>query len=766
MSSEVSARPRPVRGPVGVCGLLALLSAVVFVVNLGELRTPVLALWLAAPLASLVGLGSLLAVARRDDLPRATRRFYRHLAIGCGMAFVGTLINTFDSVVRGMPAFYVSPAAGIAFAGAIGINVWAMARLPLRLSGPGEVLRAALDGLVVLLAAGAFSWHYVTRPMVEAADFSAMMLASAALIMCLNLLALFAFGKVALAGRGHLARGVLPTLASAMLVGTVLSSGQRLVMDKPWLAAVQLAIPVAMLCAVIAARTQVRAAVSSRPVRGNSRRLPVWLPYLAIAAVDALLVGLIATGDADALPMAGVAVVLTAIVVARQQSVFRENAGLVARLDHGATHDTLTGLPNRALFTERLDEALAADDADRPVSVALIDLDDFKTVNDTLGHGIGDALLVAVAERLTVTIRKEDTVARLGGDEFVVVLDGIDPEAAEAAAHRMIAALAEPVVAQGHELLVRASIGLADGHAGEDAADLLRRADIAMYAAKHGGGSNVERYTEGMAVSIADTAALGAQLQHAITDGQLFLMYQPIVALDGGRLRGVEALVRWAHPLQGIVPPVQFIPVAERTGLIVPLGDWVLREACHQLAAWRDELGERAPGVLNVNVSARQLRDPGFVDRVAAILAETGLPPHRLTLEITESTAVALGEAVTRLDDLRRMGIRIALDDFGTGQSTLTLLHELPVDQLKLDRSFTQGTDTSRRDTMPAAVIALADAVGLDLVAEGVENEDQAARLADLGYQHAQGYHFARPLPAAAIGEMVVTQGVSVPAVS
>jgi EAL domain-containing protein (putative c-di-GMP-specific phosphodiesterase class I) len=268
----------------------------------------------------------------------------------------------------------------------------------------------------------------------------------------------------------------------------------------------------------------------------------------------------------------------------------------------------------------------------------------------------------------------------------------------------------------------------------------------------------VQCYSDVMAVSIADTAALGAQLRHAISDGQLFLQYQPIVALDTGRLRGVEALVRWAHPERGIVPPVEFIPVAERTGLIVPLGDWVLREACEQLAAWRDEHDDRAPRVLNVNVSARQLRDAGFVDRVAAILNETGVPAHRLTLEITESTAVALGEAVTRLDDLRRMGIRIALDDFGTGQSTLTLLHELPVDQLKLDRSFTQGTDTSRRDTMPAAVIALADAVGLDLVAEGVETGDQAARLAELGYQHAQGYHFARPLPAAAVRDLMIEQ--------
>jgi EAL domain-containing protein (putative c-di-GMP-specific phosphodiesterase class I) len=252
-----------------------------------------------------------------------------------------------------------------------------------------------------------------------------------------------------------------------------------------------------------------------------------------------------------------------------------------------------------------------------------------------------------------------------------------------------------------------------------------------------------------MAVAVADTAALGAQLHRAITEGQLFLEYQPIVELGDGHLRGVEALVRWQHPTRGVVPPADFIPAAERTGLIVPLGDWVLREACRQLAAWpADSL------ILNVNITAHQLSDPGFVGRVAATLADTGITPTRLTLEITESTAVELGDAVTNLAELRRMGIRIALDDFGTGRSTLTMLHELPVDQLKLDRSFTQDTGGTRA-TMPAAVIALARAVDLDIVAEGIETEEQARRLSALGYRYAQGYHFARPLPASAVTDLI-----------
>ncbi|MEU4624780.1 EAL domain-containing protein [Actinoplanes sp. NPDC023801] len=764
MSSESSMRSRMAHGHVALCGLLTLAAAAGMSVSLSGPHTPALLLWLPAPLTTLIGLSAMMSVARRADQSPAARRFWRHLAAGTLLALLGSVLNAYDTVVRGMPATYVSAVAGLGYGAAIVANLWGMARLPLLLNSRGEMLRAGLDGCVVVLAAGVFSWHYVTRPTLVGAASGATAAVYGVMFLALTLLSLVALGKVAMAGRGHLAPGVIPMLTLGMVAGAVFSTAQQFVMDKTWLASAQIAVPISMLGAALAARAQLRAA--ARPVtrRAAGRRLPVWMPYLAIAAVDALLIACIADGDADALPVAGVAVVLTALVVARQQTVFQDNANLVSRLDHSATHDSLTGLPNRALFNERLEQALADHSSGRPVSVALIDLDDFKTVNDTLGHGIGDALLVAIAERLSATLRKEDTVARLGGDEFVVVLDGIDPQAAEAAAHRMIAALAPPVTATGHELLVRASIGLADGHSGDDAADLLRRADIAMYAAKHGGGSNVERYTEGMAVTVADTAAVGAQLQHAIAGDQLFLMYQPIVALDSGRLRGVEALVRWAHPVQGVVPPVQFIPVAERTGLIVPLGDWVLREACRQLAAWREELGDRAPGVLNVNVSARQLRDAGFVDRVAAILAETGVAANRLTLEITESAAVELGEAVTRLDDLRRMGIRIALDDFGTGQSTLTLLHELPVDQLKLDRSFTQGTDTGRRDTMPAAVIALAQAVGLDLVAEGVETDDQATRLTGLGYRHAQGYHFARPLPAAAIAVMAAERQESIAA--
>jgi diguanylate cyclase (GGDEF)-like protein len=449
----------------------------------------------------------------------------------------------------------------------------------------------------------------------------------------------------------------------------------------------------------------------------------------------------------------GAAVLTTALVVLRQLTALRDNGRLLARLDHGATHDALTQLPNRVLFHTRLLKALKTP-GDRPVAVALIDLDDFKEVNDTLGHEVGDLLLIGVARRLQGCVRAEDTVARLGGDEFVVVLDDADPEAADQAAERMMNALRQPVYADGHELPIRASIGIADGRTGDEASVLLRHADIAMYAAKNLTGTAYLHYDTDMAATSTEHAHLGAELRQAIAEGQLFLLYQPIVALDDGRIIGSEALVRWAHPTRGTLAPDSFIPIAERTGLIVPLGRWVMRTAFEQLASWIAEHGDAAPGVLNVNVSARDLREPDFAEGVAALLAEFGLAADRIVLEITETMAVEGGQSIVGLHRLRALGLRVSLDDFGTGHSTLTLLHDCPIDEIKLDRSFTQA-EIDGRPPVSAAVIHLAQALGLHAVAEGVETAEQAEQLLSLGYIAAQGYYFARPMPAARFGELL-----------
>jgi EAL domain-containing protein (putative c-di-GMP-specific phosphodiesterase class I) len=344
----------------------------------------------------------------------------------------------------------------------------------------------------------------------------------------------------------------------------------------------------------------------------------------------------------------------------------------------------------------------------------------------------------------------------------VVVLDGADPAAADLAADRMIEALRAPVLADGHELPIRASIGIADGHTGAEASVLLRQADIAMYAAKNIPGTVHLHYDASMAAAGIDHAHLGAELRKAIHDDQLFLLYQPIVALDDGRVTGAEALVRWAHPVHGTLAPDAFIPIAERTGLIVPLGRWVIRTAFRQLAIWIARHGEDAPSVLNINISARDLREPGFPAAVDALLTEFDLPGERITLEVTETMALEAGQSVTALHELRALGIRISLDDFGTGHSTLTLLHDCPVDEIKLDRSFTQS-EVDGRVPVAAAVIHLAQALGLHAVAEGVETADQAEQLLALGYLAAQGYYFARPMPADRLSEVIEDGNALVP---
>ncbi|HWS32629.1 MAG TPA: EAL domain-containing protein [Actinoplanes sp.] len=406
------------------------------------------------------------------------------------------------------------------------------------------------------------------------------------------------------------------------------------------------------------------------------------------------------------------------------------------KLSHEATHDALTGLANRVLFTERVEAAVAGGGA---FSIVLVDLDGFKDVNDTLGHAAGDALLIAVADRMSANVRNTDTVARLGGDEFAILFDGLVGDPVDRVLVRITEALLIPVPVHERLISVRASFGVAD--ASSDVDELLHRADIAMYAAKLRGEGGHVRWSDGMSIQRRHDPV--GPLRTAIEEGQLVLHYQPVVSLADGRLSGVEALVRWQHPDHGLVGPGEFIPLAEETGLIVPLGAWVLREAVRQAAAWIGTHGDAAPGTVAVNVSAAQLREEGFAQEVAAALRSSGLPAGRLCAEITESTAIGGGATAQNLTGLRELGVRLSLDDFGTGSATLSALANCPVDQIKLDRSFVTGPDA-----IPEAVIQLALTLGIEAVAEGIETPEQEARLAGLGYHLAQGFLYARPMPA------------------
>jgi diguanylate cyclase len=410
--------------------------------------------------------------------------------------------------------------------------------------------------------------------------------------------------------------------------------------------------------------------------------------------------------------------------------------------------DPLTGLANRTQLVENADRLLARGAA--PVSALMLDVDDFRDVNDARGHTAGDRLLVAVARRLAGCVRPGDEVARLGGDEFAILVDG-GPEVAAAVGDRVLRALADPVAVDGRPLSVHVSIGAADTGTGErDAVTLLRNADLAMYMAKALGKNRLVHYADGMAQDAQDKAELIEDLAGATAAGQFEVHYQPTIDLAAGVTTGYEALLRWHHPTRGLVPPVEFIPLAEEGGHIVEIGRWVLGEATRQAAAWSAQAGR--PIGIAVNLSPRQLADDDVVATVRDALAASGLPARQLTLEVTEGVLVRdVDQVVTQLLALRTTGVRIAIDDFGTGYSSLSYLRRLPADIVKIDRSFVQELGTGNRSTtLVASIIELARSLHLDVVAEGVETPEQHAVLGRLACSHAQGYLFGRPAPAGA----------------
>jgi diguanylate cyclase (GGDEF)-like protein/PAS domain S-box-containing protein len=441
-----------------------------------------------------------------------------------------------------------------------------------------------------------------------------------------------------------------------------------------------------------------------------------------------------------------------------------ERKRLESELAHRAFYDALTELPNRALLVDRLGQALAnAARSGRHLAVLFIDLDGFKLVNDGLGHQLGDRLLTVVGQRLRAGLRGGDTAARLGGDEFVILLENLaSPETATSVAQRTLNALSRPIVLNGHEVVVNASVGLAltTGADGIQPDELLRRADLAMYAAKKQGAGRIAQFDLEMASRSLERLELDADLRRALERDEFCLYYQPIVELPSGRITGVEALLRWCHPRRGLLPPMEFIPVAEQSGLIVTICRWVLNEACRQARSWTRHLPYGTPFVMSVNLSGRQFQDPHLVEDVAAALRDSQLPPERLKLEVTESTAIETGiAAIQTLQALKGLGVQLAIDDFGTGYSSLSYLKHFRVDTLKVDRSFIEGVENDPQDAaIVESVVALARSLGLSVTAEGVETAEQLDLLNAIACDEAQGYLFARPQPAESISTLLTSQ--------
>jgi diguanylate cyclase (GGDEF)-like protein len=489
--------------------------------------------------------------------------------------------------------------------------------------------------------------------------------------------------------------------------------------------------PVGALARLKATRADVPAVVVGAD--GNST--------LALAAVQA--------GAQDVLARAG----LDPASLERSIRYAIERKRTEVQLAHMALHDHLTGLPNRSLFDDRLEHALQRRrDAQRGVAVLFIDVDGFKRINDSLGHSAGDAALREAAVRIRSAVRPHDTVARLGGDEFTVLCEDLDGEGdALSIGNRIIEALARPVAIYDNDVVLRASVGVAlAGPADVRPEELLRRSDDAMYQAKARGGGCPQLYTPGRGRQRGGhDLQLESALRRAIP-AELVAHYQPVVALDDARVVGAEALARWQHPSRGLMPPAEFIAIAELTGLIVPLGSWMLEQACRQCALWD---GLR----VSVNVSGRQVAEGSLVASVARALEASGLSPERLQLELTETVLMDdVDGHVAVMRDLKTLGVSLALDDFGKGYSSLSYLHRFPIDRIKIDRDFVRGLPDSRADqAIVSAVLSFARALDMEVVAEGVETQQHVDALLELGCEYAQGFFFHRPLEAGRISALL-----------
>ncbi|AGL17991.1 bifunctional diguanylate cyclase/phosphodiesterase [Actinoplanes sp. N902-109] len=727
------------RLPRAALGLITLiLLGQVLALTLDSARNPVLGL----SLLLLDGLG-LIYSARAARSPH-TRLTWLLAALGRGFSLISTVSFTVNEVTGSMVWWWTAVLSGLMmFLCLTGAALSVSAR---RLENRQQA--AFLAELVTVLSSGfMLVWYFVLdRVLQREATLHWIFEIGYPLG---TLLLLVAVSAVLLRGAmAHVNRAVTMLLGGILIyaVADTLFSAVRAEGDQAGHSSLaSAALVLASLVMTVGAMQQ--CAIAPQAGEPDTAEMPGWstrLPYVAVGFGNVLLLVLTIRGHAFLLwggLTAGQTMMTTALAV-RQYLSLRDSRRINVT-------DTLTGLANVAGMRQALDRA---EQRPEPAALMLLDLDGFKQVNDRLGHEAGDRVLIEFARLLRQSVRRGDLAGRVGGDEFVVLLADVHrTEQVVAVAERILATLAaSPLTLAGEAVTIRCSIGMALSQPGDTAKELQHRADVAMYESKRAGTHGWRLFDLSMTDRRNRDTGLADALEAALGTGQFQLAYQPLVDLAGGKPVGVEALLRWEHPVHGAISPAEFIPIAERTGSIVAIGRWVLQETCRQVQQWRSTQPAAATLYASVNVSARQLQEPAFLGDVLAALAVSGLPADALVLEITESAIVDEQIAVPACEALRRHGIRVAVDDFGTGYSSLHLLTQLPVDILKIDRSFVARLDGTRRGAGVAeAVIRLADVLGLTTVAEGIETTAQVAELQLLGCPVAQGYLFARPMTAA-----------------
>ena len=739
-----------------VSGGLCVACVAWFLVQLPGPLAPAWVSWAPEPVCCLITWLACRRCWRDERLPPHTRSYWRRFST-VPVLLCGTVLANVDAALAGpgAPRLDSGPLTILlALAGQLAA-LWAFARLP---GNTGQRIRwssFALDSLTIGVAIALLAWYTTAHPFAgwtsgPAAPWWAMSL------ICVGFVGIAGLARITMSGIDGIDPRSVQLLGLAALAAAANGPILAQLATRPYLNGSHVVVPLVCTLLTMAASLQ----RADPPQFERHARLPTdALSMGLVIAVAGLLIHAVAARAADALIVAVGVVVVIGLVTARQTLAYIDSARLMRERDESlaalrrseqqliwqATHDALTGLANRGLFYEQASAAVAAS-AD--VEVLLVDLDGFKQVNDRLGHPIGDLLLVEVGTRLRACVRDEDLVARLGGDEFAVLLSGVTHDEADVIARRVVQSIGAPFELTG-ALTVGASVGVAGFRAGTDVDDLLSSADLALYAAKHSGKGTWVRYQEAMGDRLAASTRLAEELRAGLDNSEFELFHQPIVALADGTVRGVECVLRWHHPARGLLLPADFLAVAEDSGLIVPLGRWVVASACRQIARWRSELPGAPTLLVSVNSSARELREPDFVAAVGETLALAGLPGSALTVEVSESALLESPAAVDALHGLRTLGVRVALDGFGAGHSSLGLLRDAPVEVVKLDRSIVESVGAATDEPTIGAVLArVAEEFGLTAIAVGVETGAQAGRLRELGYPLAQGYHYARPLPA------------------